>query len=426
MTRRIVHLGLGNFHRAHQALYTQDAGGGWTITGVANRSRTVVDALRGQHMYTVITVADGAPEVRQVRVITDALVAADEPEEVVRSIADPATEIVTLTVTEAGYHLIPGTRDLDPATHATTLLGLLARGLARRTTPITVLSCDNLTANGELLRHVLGQYDPNSLDAAVFPSSMVDRIVPATGPEHIAMAKKAGYADVIPVPAEPFSQWVIEPNFAASRPAWETAGALLSPEVHAYETVKVRLLNGCHSLIAYLGLLRGHRFIAAAFADEPIAAVVEQLMADCSPTLRLPTAFDLTRYQEQLRSRFANSALGHRTAQVGSDGSMKLAQRVPDAVAWHSRNGTVPAALAQLLAAFLQVSCHPDAIDEARVGRPTDPALPRLRELGAQSRTATELTQRVLVDEALLGPKVAEATEFVAAVAARLDESVRV
>lgn len=417
MTGRIVHLGLGNFHRAHQAVYTQDAGDGWTVTGVANRSRTVVDALRAQGRYTVITMADGPPQVRPVTVITEALVAADEPEEVVNRIADPATDIVTLTVTEAGYHLRPGTRDLNPAVPATSPLALLARGLARRDTPITVLSCDNLTANGELLRHVLGQFDPNALDAATFPSSMVDRIVPATGPEHVAMAKEAGYADAIPVPAEPFSQWVIEPNFAAARPAWESAGALLSNEVHAYETVKVRLLNGSHSLIAYLGLLRGHRFIASAFTDEPIAAAVEQLMADYAPTLHLPADFDLARYQHQLAERFGNTALGHRTAQVGTDGSMKLAQRVPDAVEWHHRNGIVPTGLALLVAAFLHVSCHPDAIDEARVGRPADPALPRLRELGADPH-------RVLVDEALFGPKVAEADEFVAAVAARLEELV--
>jgi fructuronate reductase len=410
---RIVHLGLGNFHRAHQAVYTEDAAAGWTITGVANRSRTVADALRAQGQYTVITMADGPPEVRPVRAITETLVAADQPDDVIRRIADPATDIVTLTMTEAGYHLRPGTRDLDPTTPATSLLALLAQGLTRRTTPITVLSCDNITHNGELLQHVLGQYDPNSLDAAVFPSSMVDRITPATGPEHIAMAKEAGYTDAVPVPAEPFSQWVIEPTFAGPRPAWETAGALLSPEVHAYETVKVRLLNGSHSLIAYLGLLRGHRYIAPAFADEPIAEAVSRLMADYAPTLHLPAGLDLPRYQQQLADRFANSALGHRTAQVGTDGSMKLAQRVPDAVAWHHRNGTVPTALALLVAAFLKVSCDPDAIDENRVGRPTDPALPRLRALGLAPR-------RILVDEALFGPKVADAPEFVAAVSEEL------
>ena len=418
MTRRIVHLGLGNFHRAHQAVYTEDAGGDWTITGVANRSRAVAGALRAQGEYTVITVGDSPPQVRPVRVITEALVAADEPDEVVRRIADPATDIVTLTVTEAGYHLRPGTRDLAPDLPATSPLALLARGLTRRSTPVTVLSCDNLTSNGELLRRVLRQHDPRSLDAASFPSSMVDRIVPATGPEHIEMATAAGYVDAIPVPAEPFSQWVIEPDFAASRPAWEAAGALLSPEVHAYETVKVRLLNGSHSLIAYLGLLRGHRCIAAAFADEPIAGAVTRLMADYAPTLHLPAGFDLARYQAQLAARFANAALGHRTAQVGTDGSMKLAQRVPDAVAWHHANGTVPAALALLVAAFLHVSCHPGAIDEARVGRPADPALPRLRELSADPR----LAHRALVDEALFGPKVANAPEFVDSVAAQLTE----
>ena len=412
MTPRIVHLGLGNFHRAHQALYTQDAGG-WEITGVANRSRTVADALRAQGMYTVLTVSDGPLQVRPVRVISETLVAAEEPDDVVARIADPATEVVTLTITEAGYHLRPGTRELDRAVPTDSMLGLLAEGLIRRRTPITVLSCDNLTANGELLRHVLGQYDPKALDAATFPSSMVDRITPATTAEHVAMASQAGYADAIPVPAEPFSQWVIEPNFAADRPAWEHAGALLSTEVHAYETVKVRLLNGCHSLIAYLGLLRGHRYIAAAFADESIAAAVEQLIADYVPTLHLPANFDLADYQKQLAARFANSALGHRTAQVGTDGSMKLAQRVPDAVAWHHEAGSVPAGLALLVAAFLRVSCQPDAIDERTVGRPTDPALAHLRELG----TDPHLAHRVLVDEALLGPKVARANDFVDAVA---------
>ncbi|HWM37348.1 MAG TPA: mannitol dehydrogenase family protein, partial [Streptomyces sp.] len=268
--RRILHLGLGNFHRAHQALYTEDAGRSgdpWQITGAAGNTRTVVDALRRQRMrYSVVTLGPGQTGVRQVGSITDAFVAADEPHRVPDEIADPATRIVSLTVTEKGYDIsavarrldldAPGIRhDLQGHPPRSTI-GRLAAGLLRRArgsgAPVTLLSCDNITANGTTLAGLLREFAdamPSKdgaellafLESAVScPDTMVDRIVPATTGTHRQLAADAGFSDAVPVPAEPFTMWVMRDRFAAGRPAWEEAGAVLTDRVHDYETVKVR------------------------------------------------------------------------------------------------------------------------------------------------------------------------------------------
>lgn len=434
--RRIVHLGLGNFHRAHQVVYTQDAGDGWTVTGVACRSRRVVEALRAQRMrYTVVTIDGSRSAVRPIDVITEAFVAADAPDAVLERIADPATRVVSLTVTEAGYACRPGRRELDvdsPAVRADlagtdaarSTIGLLCRGLDRRAAagagPVTLLSCDNLSGNGEVLRAVTTQFAAAAgldrlaayLDTEVgFPSTMVDRIVPATTARHVELARAAGYDDAVPVPAEPFSQWVLQPDFRAGRPDWERAGAVVTGDVAAYEAVKVRLLNGSHSLIAYLGLLRGHEFIAAAFADPIVRAAADALGAEYVPTLRVPAGLDLDDYRVQLGRRFDNAALEHRTGQVGTDGSLKLAQRVPDAARWYLERGRTPDALALLMAAFLRVLTRADAVPGDR--RPADPAAPRLADLGRRCPDPAELARAVLIDDALLGHDLAGRSPFV-------------
>jgi len=437
---RVVHLGLGNFHRAHQAVYTQLAGPGWTVTAAAHRSRRVVKALRRQGMrYTVLTLDGPRVTAEPVSVITEALVAGDEPALVVRRIADPATAVVTLTITEAGYCLHPGRRELDVerpdvaadvaarlqwASAPQTAVGLLCRGLAARAAagsgPISVVSCDNLAANGETTRAVVSDFAAAAgLDELAgfatsqvdFPSTMVDRIVPATTARHVELARAAGYDDDVPVPAEPFRQWVLQPHFPAGRPAWERSGAVFVDDVAPWETVKVRLLNGVHSLLAYLGLLRGPALIAEAYADPVVRAAADALHEEYRPTLQVPPQLDLEDYRARLGRRFANAALGHRSEQVGSDGSLKLRQRVPAAACWHLERDRVPAALALLVAAFIRCSAHPEAM--VRVSTPlADPAGPRLRALGAAHRDPHRLAQAVLVDEALLGPELAEGAAF--------------
>ncbi|MEY9863551.1 fructuronate reductase [Catenulispora sp. GAS73] len=430
---RIVHLGLGNFHRAHQAVYTAEAAPDWTITGVANRNRTIVDALQAQaHRYTVLTLDDSGVRAQSIECITETLVAAEQSDAVVARIADPDTHVITLTVTEAGYAMRPGTADLDldavradlaDARHPRrprTIIGLLADGLACRAdrggAPIAVVSCDNVTANGPTLRRLLGQFAEAAgrvelaayLAAAVdLPSTMVDRIVPATSAEHIALARAAGYPDAVPVAAEPFRQWVISPHFRAGRPGWERAGAVFSEDVAGYETVKVRLLNGSHSLIAYLGLLSGHHLMATAFANESVQRAVDALIAEYLPTLDVPAGLDIDRYVRNLRHRFANRALAHRTAQVGTDGSLKLGQRVVPAALWHVRGGEVPSALALVVAAFLCCFGWPGAGDW-----PTDPAAERIRELALRQPEPLAFAQTVLCDEALLGFEIAAYPDF--------------
>ncbi len=449
--RRILHLGLGNFHRAHQAVYTEDAGRAgepWEITGVAGNTRGVVEALRRQEMrYSVLSLGPERTAVRQVASVTDAFVAADEPRRVVEEIADPGTRIVSLTVTEKGYDISAGARrldldapgirhDLEGGTPRSTI-GRLAAGLllrARSTgTPVTVLSCDNITANGTTLAGLLRDFAAAMplrdgaelrafLDGAVScPDTMVDRIVPATTDEHRRLAAESGVADDVPVPAEPFSMWVLRDAFAAGRPAWEEAGAVLTDQVHAYETVKVRLLNGSHSLLAYLGLLTGRALIADAAADQGIAGAVSRLGDEYVPTLDLPDGFDVSAYRSQLDDRFANRRLAHRTAQVGSDGSLKLAQRVPDAALWHLRRGTVPTLLALTVAAWLRCTLLPAG--DGLADMPADPGAERLRALGDRAAgagspagRARDVVRTCLVDEAVLGRELADHGEFADAV----------
>ncbi|GGO43076.1 mannitol dehydrogenase [Streptomyces daqingensis] len=455
--RRILHLGLGNFHRAHQALYTEDAarsGGPWTITGAAGSTRGVVEALRRQGMrYHVLTLGPGQTDVREVASITDAFVAADEPGRTTAEIADPATRIVSLTVTEKGYGIsartggldldAPAVRDDVAGSPPRSTVGRLAAGLLRRcrasAEPVTLLSCDNLTANGTtlagLLRDFAGAMPARDgaellafLDESVTcPDTMVDRIVPATTDEHRRMAAEAGFDDEVPVPAEPFTMWVMRDDFAAGRPAWEKAGAVLTDRVHDYETAKVRLLNGVHSLLAYLGMLTGRELIADAAADPVVARAAERLGDEYEPTLVLPGGFDVAAYRRELRERFANRRLAHGTAQVGADGSLKLAQRVPGAVLWHRRHGTLPAVLALTVAAWLKCLAHPAALPGGRAL--ADPNAERLRAKGERAarggtpeRRGHELARLCLREEALLGQELGGQDEFVAAVGELLAE----
>ncbi|SCK45663.1 mannitol dehydrogenase family protein [Streptomyces sp. WMMB 322] len=452
---RILHLGLGNFHRAHQALCTEDAGLSgqrWEITGVAGSSRNVVEALHRQRMrYSVVTLGPEQTSVRQVASVTDAFVAADEPHRVTREVADPRTRVVSLTVTEKGYDISPLTRrldldapgirgDLDGGAAPRSTIGRLAAGLLRRAresgAPVTLLSCDNVTANGTTLAGLLRDFAAalplqdgaellGYLDESVTcPDTMVDRIVPATTDVHRRLAAEAGHHDEVPVPAEPFWMWVMRDRFAAGRPAWDSAGAVMTDRVHDYETVKVRLLNGSHSLLAYLGLLTGRSLIADAAVDPAIARAVRLLGDEYEPTLTLPDGFDVAAYREQLGERFANRRLAHRTTQVGADGSLKLAQRVPGAALWHLERGRVPAALALTVAAWLRCTAYPEQLDAGRTGVPVDPNGERIRALagrtglaGGSAQRARSLARASLCDQAVLGRHIAEQGEFVDRVA---------
>ena len=360
----MVHLGLGAFHRAHQAVYTDDAiaanGGDWGISAVSLKTPTARDQLAPQDgLYSVRTVsrtgdawrADSGDAWRVVGSVREALFAPDQLTAVIARIARAETKIITLTVTEKGYCANATKReplwdhvdiahDLAHADAPCSVLGVLAAGLherrRKRGAPLTILCCDNLPENGAVLeawvhQFVLRLYPqimPWLRDNVRFPSSMVDRIVPATRAEDRADAARAlGVEDFGVVRAEPFSQWVIEDNFAAERPAWDAVGAQFVSDVKPFEKMKLRLLNGSHSLMAYLGYLAGYETIAQTIRDPAFDRLVRALMHEAEVTLVPIEGMDFGAYSQQLISRFGNPANGHRCAQVAIDGSQKIPQR---------------------------------------------------------------------------------------------------
>ncbi|SDP19142.1 fructuronate reductase [Microbacterium testaceum StLB037] len=449
----ILHLGLGSFHRAHQAVYTAAAlraeGGDWGIVGVASRSRRVVDALHAQdHLYSVATVSPAGTTLDIPGVHTDSYVAADDPARVVADLADPRIRIATLTVTENGYSYSNATQRLDVADPIVaadlrggsprSTIGQLARGLQRRAAaggePIAILSCDNLLSNGshteKLVRAFLQELpDAESADAlayldraVTFPSSMVDRIVPSTTPELTErVAALLGVRDDVPVPAEPFTMWAIEDRFAGGRPAWEAGGAVFTDEVGAYELLKVRLLNGTHSLIAYLGALRGVPTIPDAIGLTDVeAAATAILRSEYEPSVTAPRGVDIAAYERDLFARWGNSALGHRTSQVGSDGSVKLGQRIPGPVAQAFERGEFPHLIALTVAAYLACIAPPAGFDPGpHAAAMTDPARERLA--AAATRGGRDLAARAIVELQLFGEDLAHRTAFVDRVGDLLD-----
>lgn len=451
----ILHLGLGSFHRAHQAVYTaaalQAESGDWGIVGVASRSHAVVRTMREQDLlYSVATVSPSTTTLSIPAVHTDAFVASDEPGRVVEHLAHDGIRVVTLTVTERGYSFSPSTQRLDvddPIVRADlrggaplSTIGQLARGLQRRASgggaPITVLSCDNLAANGthteKLVREFLGELPGAEgaealafLDAAVtFPSSMVDRIVPATTALlREQVAAQLGAWDEAPVPAEPFTMWAIEDRFAAGRPAWQAGGAVFTDEVGRYEQMKVRLLNGTHSLIAYLGALRGAATIPDAIALPEIEGAAHAVMRDeYEPSIELPSGVDVREYEQQLFERWSNSALGHRTSQVGSDGSVKLRQRIPEPAMRALGAGEMPHLIALTVAGYLAcIAPLPGFQPGPHAEAMTDAARERLAELAARARDGADLAQRAIAELHLFGDELAGEPAFSARVGELVD-----
>ncbi|MBA4788793.1 MAG: mannitol dehydrogenase family protein [Rhizobiales bacterium] len=354
----MVHLGVGAFHRVHQAVYADDllAAGhmDWAICGASLRSPDTSEALDPQDgLYTLCVRSGAGDDLRVIGSLTRTLVAPRDPAALLAAMADPAVRIVSLTVTEKGYCHDPASGELDEA-HPDIIAdlatperprsapGLLAEALRlRRATglqPFTVLCCDNLPANGETVARVtrrfaalrdadLGAYVAGEV---AFPSTMVDRIAPATtDADRAFVAERLGLEDAWPVMAEPFSQWVVEDHFPAGRPPFEAVGVEMVRDVAPFEHMKLRLLNGAHSSLAYLGYLAGCETISDTMALPPFARLVERLQAEeMTPTLHVPPGTDIGAYKRALRERFRNPALRHRTWQIAMDGSQKLPQRL--------------------------------------------------------------------------------------------------
>jgi fructuronate reductase len=362
----ILHIGLGAFHRAHQAVYTEDAmaraGGDWAIAGVAPHSRDVLDILREQdHLYSVTSLAPDGERTRVIGALEATRHLPSEPDAILARLADPAVRVVTLTVTEKAYRFDDEVRADLAGRPPRTVPGLLVRGLQARAAaggpPLAVVSCDNLPGNGDRLRALVGQATGGELgDWVTFPSTMVDRIVPASTPSTVERAATAlGLTDRAAVDAEPYSQWVIVDDFPGGRPAWDLAGATLTSDVTPWERLKLRVLNGVHSTVAYLGALAGCATIAEAVTLPGLTAVLRRLVADdVAPTLDPPPGVTVTGYGGSVLARIANPAIDHRTVQVAMDGSQKLPQRLVGTVLDRRRQGAMPAYAALSLAAWMR------------------------------------------------------------------------
>lgn len=478
LTIGIVHFGIGAFHRAHQAVFTEEAAAAtgdtcWGIMGVTGRSDAVVRQLKPQDcLYGVLERGSDSTSLMLVGSVRDIAWPGTDSDRVAEMIARPSTHIATLTITEKGYlRGADGDIDtnLDVVRHdmaiirgelageiglapSKTPLGLLVRGLARRFVrggePFSVLPCDNLADNGPTTKRLVASLvvasgievdapasDRAALPATVdrfmdwlatsvtFPSTMVDRITPATSePDRLLALKMLGLRDEALVVAEPFRQWVIEDRFAGPRPAWECAGAILTADVAPYERVKLRVLNGAHSMLAYLGALNGHETIAQTVADARLCGEVQRALDDdVLPTLDAPAGLDLEQYRDSVLRRFANPNLAHTTLQVGMDGSQKIPFRFLSTVADRLATGHLPVGLALALAAWITFIASTS--DD---GGPTldDPLATTLKAAVGSSvalfSDPTSAVDRMFAIEEIFSTTVSESEEFRAAVVSRL------
>ena len=351
----VVHLGPGAFHRAHQAWYFDDAlarDPRWGISAVSLKSATLRNALEPQDGLYTVAVLDESIRFRVIGSLRERLVAAADRERVFARLAAPTTRIVTLTITEKGYCLGADgaldfnhpdiANDLAAPSRPVSAIGYLVEGLRRRRAvglaPFTTISCDNLSDNGGKLGRAVAAFahacDPGLArwieSEAAFPRTMVDSIVPATDDalrHRVALA--LGRVDRWPVQREAFAQWVIEDRFCNDAPHWGALGVTISGDVGAFERAKLRLLNGAHSTLAYLGLLAGHTTVAEAMSNTPLATFVERMMRDdIQPAVAPPPGFDVGGYIDDVLKRFRNPAMQHALAQIAWDGSQKLPFRI--------------------------------------------------------------------------------------------------
>jgi fructuronate reductase len=369
----IVHFGIGAFHRAHMAVYTDDAmnagAGDWGIIGVSLRSATVADQMNPQDgLYSVTERSAAGSNIRLIGAIQRVVVAQQDPEAVVAAIASPDTHIISFTITEKGYcRAADGSLDLN-LNDEISIYTYLTSGFRRRYEAglpgLTLLSCDNLARNGAQLERLMVAYlkhnAPDLIDwfaaHCACPSTMVDRIVPATtDADRLEIEALLGMRDEAAVVTEPFSQWVIEDKFAGPRPAWERHGVQITSDVYAYEASKLRMLNGAHSALAYLGLKRGHEFVHQAIIDPELAPLIDRLLREEAATSLTPApGQDLSAYADALIERFKNPALGHRLAQIAMDGSQKIPQRWLETLSFHQASGRQCPAILTALGAWLR------------------------------------------------------------------------
>ncbi|PXX60878.1 mannitol 2-dehydrogenase [Nocardia tenerifensis] len=449
ITTGIVHFGVGGFHRAHQAMYVDQllaAGGAreWGICGVGvlPADRRMRDALTAQDgLYTLSVLApDGGWTTRVIGSIIEYLYAPDDPEAVLAKLADPATRIVSLTVTEGGYHFSPTTgafdaddpglrADLAPNAVPATIFGLITEGLARRRArgiaPFTVMSCDNIEGNGHVARATFSAFarlrDPDLGDWVArevrFPNSMVDRITPVT-PDSATreVARRHGVDDRWPVVTEPFTQWVLEDSFTLGRPDYDAVGVQLVDDVAPYELMKLRLLNASHQALAYFGYLMGYRLVDDAARDPSLRRFLLRYMdIEATPTLRPVPGVDLEQYKHTLLERFANPAIGDTVARLCAESSDRIPKWVLPVIRQRLADDGEIACAAAIVASWAR---YAEGVDEQ--GEPIE-IVDRLRDqLTPLARGQREDRTAFLSARSVFGDLIDE-PRFVRAYVAALD-----
>lgn len=445
LVSRIVHLGFGAFHRAHQAVYADilaaEHGSDWGYTEVnlIGGEQQIADLQRQDLMYTVAEMSADAWTARVVGVVKQAMHAeVDGLESVLAKLCEPQVAIVSLTITEKGYCHSPATGELQldhpliaadirnphqPKSAPGVVVEALARRKAAGLPAFSVMSCDNMPENGHVMRNVVcalagaidGELATWITKNVTFPSTMVDRIVPAVTADTLDKIEQlTGVRDPAGVACEPFRQWVIEDNFVAGRPQWEKAGAELVADVLPFEEMKLRMLNGSHSFLAYLGYLAGYQHINDCMQDPNYRLAARALMlSEQAPTLKVQ-GVDLQRYAGLLIDRYTNPALKHRTWQIAMDGSQKLPQRMLDSVRWHLSQGSDFTLLAMGVAGWMR---YVGGVDEqGQAIEICDPLLPVIKQAVQSSVEGPERVKALLGIEAIFGRDLPQEGRFVDAV----------
>ena len=394
----VLHIGVGNFHRGHQAVYFDDlleSDPQWGIVGVSMRSGGTRDRMAPQdHLYTVCEKNGNESSYRIIGSILDVLVLAESRQKILNLGANSDVSCVTLTVTENGYcHTNSGdlnwqhpkiTHDLENPDSPISVPGLLVSLLDARMRadggPINLISCDNLSANGRVLQSVVSQFaERRSAELAtwigrnvVFPNTMVDRIVPATSDEDIEVFADTCFTDNALINTEEFTQWVVEDCLVGNAPPLAQTGVLLTADVGAFETMKLRFLNATHSTLAYSGLLYGYKFIHEALEDPLLNSFATQLMrAEIAPVTETPDRININQYQQSVLARFRNAAVPYKTSQVATNGSLKLPQRIFPTIESHLHAGEIPRRLC------IVVACWLACLSDTKLAQQfTDPVLP--------------------------------------------------
>ena len=445
----IVHLGIGAFHRAHQAMFTDAALAAtgdlsWGLVGAGVISADMKNALMPQDgLYALAEMGADSEKVKVIGSIIDVFGGAEDAEKLLAKMSDVSTRIVSITVTEKGYYLDLATGKLqinapaiaaDLASPATpkTILGLIVQALKARKAkgikPFTVMSCDNLPNNGKLAKAAVLAFAREAdadlaswIEANVcFPCTMVDRITPATTDADRAHVNSViGMEDAWPVVTEQFYQWVIEDQFTMGRPEWDKVGAIFSDEIECWENMKLRCLNGSHSTLSYMGQLTGRETVADAMGLPLITDLLDKLWSEISEVLHAPKGVNPADYIESLKLRFRNPALKHRTAQIACDGSQKLPQRLLAPLRDRIAKGLASPAIATAVAAWMHFVVKTAYTPGAVL---SDPLAAEILVQAKMSTDAASIVRNLLAIKVIFGTDLPENAAFCADLTAKFIE----